>query len=227
MKSIVKGSVTSGAGGAGGRAASRDSVRRDDGRRAAAALHAAVSDLVRVYQFRDRDRICCHDISVTQCYALELLAERGPLRMGALAEQLFLDKSTTSRVVTTLVRKGYVEQKPDAADGRAVALSVTRAGRGLYERITDDLVEQQEALLSDLDPALRDGVTRVIRRLAEAADARFRSGISVGAGCCTGETCAPSSGDAPKRSRSGADRSDDRSGAGAQKRRSSANERTE
>ena len=70
----------------------------------AAALHAAVSDLVRVYQFRDRDRICCHDISVTQCYALEAVAEHGPLRLGALAERMFLDKSTTSRVVATLVR---------------------------------------------------------------------------------------------------------------------------
>ena len=65
----------------------------------AAALHAAVSDLVRVYQFRDRDHICCHDISVTQCYALEAVAERGPMRLGALADRMFLDKSTTSRVV--------------------------------------------------------------------------------------------------------------------------------
>ena len=46
----------------------------------AAALQAAVSELVRVYQFRDRDRICCHDISVTQCYALETLVEHGPMR---------------------------------------------------------------------------------------------------------------------------------------------------
>lgn len=44
----------------------------------AEALHTAVADLVRVYQFRDRDRICCHDISVTQCYALEALVEHGP-----------------------------------------------------------------------------------------------------------------------------------------------------
>ena len=36
-----------------------------------------MADLVRVYQFRDRDHICCHDVSVTQCYALEMLvAER-------------------------------------------------------------------------------------------------------------------------------------------------------
>ena len=69
---------------------------------------------MRVYQFRDRDRICCHDVSVTQCYALETLVDHGPLRLGALAQRLFLDKSTTSRVVATLVKKGYVEQQPDA-----------------------------------------------------------------------------------------------------------------
>jgi MarR family 2-MHQ and catechol resistance regulon transcriptional repressor len=151
--------------------------------RDAVALHAAVAELVRVYQFRDRDCICCHDISVTQCYALETLAEHGPIRLSALAERLFLDKSTTSRVVGTLVKKGYVEQRADAADGRAIALQVTASGRRLYGRITDDLVEQQKQLLQDLDPEVRDGVVKVIRGLARAADSRFRSGVS-GDGCC-------------------------------------------
>jgi DNA-binding MarR family transcriptional regulator len=156
--------------------------------RDAADLHAAVADLVRVYQFRDRDRICCHDISVTQCYALETLVEHGPLRLSGLAERLFLDKSTTSRVVATLVKKGYVEQGADAQDGRAIALSATRQGRRLCTRITDDLVDQQKQLLQDLDPDVRTGVVRVLRRLARAADARFRSGMaSDGAGTC----CAP------------------------------------
>jgi DNA-binding MarR family transcriptional regulator len=154
--------------------------------RDAADLHAAVADLVRVYQFRDRDCICCHDISVTQCYALETLVEHGPMRLGALADRLFLDKSTTSRVVATLVKKGYVEQGADARDGRAIALSATRKGRGLCARITDDLVGQQKQLLHDLDPDVRAGVVRVLRRLAQAADARFRSGTATGDGkaCC-------------------------------------------
>lgn len=151
--------------------------------RDAVAFQAAVAELVRVYQFRDRDRICCHDISVTQCYALETLVEHGPMRLSALADRLFLDKSTTSRVVGTLVKKGYVEQRADEADGRAIALHVTAAGRRLYTRITDDLVAQQEQLLQDLDPEVRDGVVTVIRRLARAADSRFRAGVSVGT-CC-------------------------------------------
>ena len=155
----------------------------------AEALQAAVADLVRVYQFRDRDRICCHDISVTQCYALETLVEQGPMRLSALTQRLFLDKSTTSRVVQTLVKKGYVEQRDEPNDRRATALRATRAGRQLCARINADLVKQQKELLVDLDPDVRAGVIDVIRRLAQAADNRFRAGVSVE----ESRSCGPSS----------------------------------
>src|SRR3954469_1308194 len=91
----------------------------------AESLHDALSELVRVYQFRDRDRICCHDVSVTQCYALEALVRRGPSGLNELAADLFLDKSTTSRVVATLKRKGYVSRSEHPEDKRAVVLEVT------------------------------------------------------------------------------------------------------
>ena len=148
----------------------------------AEALHSAISDLVRVYQFRDRDRICCYDISVTQCYALELLVEHGPMRSQALAERLLLDKSTTTRVVDALTRKGYVERTTASDDARAVSLKVTHGGQALYEKINRELIAQQAELLADLEPEVRDGVTEVIRRLARAAQSRFVSGVSVG-GC--------------------------------------------
>ena len=153
----------------------------------AAALHAAVSDLVRVYQFRDRDKICCYDISVTQCYALEALAEKGPMRSQALAELLLLDKSTTTRVVDALERKGYVSRRPDATDARALSLQISPSGRTLYDTINRDLIAQQAELLADLDPEIRAGVTDVIRRLARAAEARFITGMSVGR-CDTGRS---------------------------------------
>lgn len=157
--------------------------------RDAKALQAAVADLVRVYQFRDRDKICCYDISVTQCYALEALVEQGPLRSQALANALRLDKSTVTRVVDALVRKGYAERSPDANDARALSLRATRSGRGLYERINGELIAQQAALLRDLDPDMRAAATQIIQRLAQAAEARFVSGVSVGS--CAPSSCAP------------------------------------
>lgn len=158
----------------------------------AEALHAAVSDLVRIYQFRDRDKICCYDISVTQCYALEALVERGPSRSQALAEVLRLDKSTTTRVVDALVRKSYVERLPDPEDARAVSLRVTPDGRKLYERINSELIAQQIDLIRDLDPEVCTAATEILRRLARAAQSRFVSGVSVGScapGCGTDGKC--------------------------------------
>jgi MarR family transcriptional regulator, 2-MHQ and catechol-resistance regulon repressor len=157
----------------------------------AEALQAAVADLIRVYQFRDRDRICCHNVSVTQCHALEALIDHGPLRLGELSERLWLDKSTTSRVVRTLVRKGYVRQQADASDGRATTLSATAAGRKLCGRIAAELTAQQRELLADFDADVRAGVVDVIRRLARVADSRFRSGGSSAGGGCAPGGCAP------------------------------------
>jgi MarR family transcriptional regulator, 2-MHQ and catechol-resistance regulon repressor len=150
-------------------------------------LHTALSELVRVYQFRDRDRICCHDISVTQCYALEALIRRGPSGLNELAAELYLDKSTASRVVATLERKKYVTRERHPDDGRAVILSVSPAGRRLYERIRTDLVAETRELLEDFEPEVAKGAARLILRLARAA--AERSGVAPGAGCCPPTGC--------------------------------------
>jgi len=154
----------------------------------AAALHEALSELVRVYQFRDRDRICCHDISVTQCYALEALLRRGPSGLNELAAELYLDKSTASRVIATLERKRYVSRAPHPEDKRAIVLTVTAAGRKLCQRIRTDLVTEARQLLEDFEPEVREGAARLILRLARAA--AVRSGVAPGTGCCpTSDGC--------------------------------------
>lgn len=145
-------------------------------------LYAALSELVRIYQFRDRDRICCHDISVTQCYALEALVRRGPSGLNELANDLFLDKSTASRVVATLKRKGYVARVTHSEDRRAVVLTVTPAGRQLHDRIRQDLVAEERALLADFEPEVRKAAPKLLLRLARAAMSRTgRSGMLA---CC-------------------------------------------
>ena len=83
----------------------------------AARLTAAMSDMIRVVQFRDRDRACCYDISVTQCYALEAVVDGSGLTVNELAAHLYLDKSTTSRVANGLVQKGLITRRRDPATG--------------------------------------------------------------------------------------------------------------
>jgi MarR family 2-MHQ and catechol resistance regulon transcriptional repressor len=155
----------------------------DDGLQAdAVELHRALGELVRVYQFRDRDRICCYDISVTQCYALEAVAADGPLTLNELAARLYLDKSTASRVVDALEKKGHVRRMESPADRRALQLRVTDDGRALHARIESDILAQEAALLADFTPEVRKAMARLIGQLARAAGTRIDNS---GGACCT------------------------------------------
>jgi MarR family 2-MHQ and catechol resistance regulon transcriptional repressor len=144
--------------------------------RQAKELQDALAEFIRVYQFRDRDRICCHDVSVTQCYALDALLRRGLVTMNELAAELCLDKSTTSRVVATLERKGYVARATHPRDGRAVLLTATASGRRLVERIIGELVDEKKQLLAEFPEEVRESAAELIQRLTAAS--RGRSVVS-------------------------------------------------
>ena len=144
-----------------------------DLRRDGEAFHEALSDFVRAYLVGERDRVCCHDVSLTQCYTLDALLRRGPSTLNALAAELCLDKSTASRVVSTLQRKGYVGRTTHPGDGRAVLLVITTAGRRLCDRLRADRIDERTELLAGLSPEVREGITEVMRRLADATRRRM------------------------------------------------------
>jgi MarR family transcriptional regulator, 2-MHQ and catechol-resistance regulon repressor len=149
--------------------------------RDAQELHRALSELIRVYQFRDRDRICCYDVSVAQCNALEVLVRHGPVTLNELAAGLYLDKSTTSRIVDGLERKGYVVRRTHPEDRRALLLEPTMSGRQLMARIEHDILEEEKHLLAEFEPEVRQAMARLIARLARAAAARVDTS---GGTCC-------------------------------------------
>jgi len=151
-----------------------NTVKKSPTQKDAERLYEALSDLVRVYQFRDRDTICCHDISVTQCYALEALVTSGPRTLNELAAQLYLDKSTASRVVSTLERKGYITRQTHPEDRRAILIDVTASGRKLCSTIQAELIDETRKLLDDFEPAVREAAPRLLDRLARAGERRLQ-----------------------------------------------------
>ena len=148
----------------------------------AVRLHRVLLELKRAYQFRDRECICCYDVSVTQCWALEALIRRDGLTLNELAGELYLEKSTASRVVSALERKGYVERARHPDDGRAIVLSASTAGRQLYARIEEGLLAQERRLLEEFDPEVRRSLIRLLGRLTEAASSGV---LAEGGKCCS------------------------------------------
>lgn len=147
----------------------------------AAAFSDALGELIRVVQFRDRDRACCYELSVSQCYALKAVADASGLTVNELAGYLYLDKSTASRIANGLVEKGLVVRERSQEDGRIVHLVATDAGREVHERIESDLAEEYAELLEDFDPAFRSAIVKLVRRLRRSFAARVET---EGGSCC-------------------------------------------
>jgi len=148
--------------------------------RDAERLADALEDLLRVVQFRDRDRACCYDVSVSQCYALERVVAAGGLTVNDLAASLYLDKSTASRIANSLVDKGYLARARDPEDGRVVRLVPTPAGSALCRRILDDIAGEYAEMLADFSPEVRAGIIRLVGRLGRS----FSSGVEASGGSC-------------------------------------------
>lgn len=135
-------------------------------------LYEVLNQLIRAHQFRDRDRICGHDISVAQCYALETLIKQGSMRLQSLADEMYLDKSSTSRVIDSLERKGYVIRLADEEDRRAIQIRPTSRGQALYQAIRAELIAEERALIAMLSPETRQATLHLLRQLTKAAKVR-------------------------------------------------------
>lgn len=103
---------------------------------------------------------------------LHPLVRLGPLRQGALAEQVRADPSTVSRHVAALVEEGLVRRVADAADGRATQLVVTDAGIAALAQLGRDRAAVVDRITTAWNPddlaAFSDLLGRFLDDLAAA-----------------------------------------------------------
>lgn len=83
------------------------------------------------------DALRPHGLGATQWYVLHQLAEIGPTMQRDLVRLLQIERATMSVIIAALVRKGLVEQVPDAVDQRRKLLRLTPAGTALWGELPD------------------------------------------------------------------------------------------
>ena len=136
----------------------------------AAALYDAATAFIRAYQFRDRDQALRQGLTVVQAYALDFLRRSDGQRLTELAEALQLDKSTTSRVVAGMKRRGLVDWSHPADDRRAIRIVATSEGKQRYERLRRAIVRENVRLLSPYSATARRAALMILEQLVERAN---------------------------------------------------------
>ncbi|WP_393080972.1 MarR family winged helix-turn-helix transcriptional regulator [Streptomyces sp. LN704] len=116
---------------------------------------------------RELARILPHDCPAGSAAVLTLLGRHGDMRMSKLAELLAVDMSVTSRHVTHVADRGWIERLPDPADKRSRILRLTGAGLTRLDELSQrssqlfadrlsDWSDQEVGLLSHLMGRLRE-----------------------------------------------------------------------
>jgi DNA-binding MarR family transcriptional regulator len=80
-----------------------------------------------------------YNLGTTQWYVLYLLANDGPMNQRDLTSMLEIERATLSAVISALVRKGLIDQVPDADDQRQKVLKITTTGTNLWSTLPDPI----------------------------------------------------------------------------------------
>ena len=109
------------------------------------------------------------DLSLSEMFALLELSAEAPMSQQALAEQLHLEKSTVSRLIKHLERRGWVRRVRDLHDTRMFQLHLSDVGHEQAELLAKSLTERHQRLLAALRPdeqeALAYGLSALVRAL--------------------------------------------------------------
>jgi DNA-binding MarR family transcriptional regulator len=108
-------------------------------------------------------------LSWTSFVALWVLWVWGEMESRDLAAAVGISRPTSTGVVTTLERRGLVERKRNAADGRMVRVSLTESGRTRIEDLFPRFNAEEAAVTSHLSPREQEAMAAMLRSMLRVA----------------------------------------------------------
>lgn len=133
-------------------------------------FHNNIVELIKKYQFRDRNEITCCGISVSQCYVLEALHFQGAITMNKLAQQMHLSISTITRVVDQLEGKKLVTRKQHPKDSRARIIKLTPKGEKVFLQSWTNVFESEKKIFENIKPEHRKVLLSLLKDLNHSVD---------------------------------------------------------
>ncbi|MCI3274599.1 MarR family winged helix-turn-helix transcriptional regulator [Streptomyces cylindrosporus] len=139
------------------------------------AERAQYEELVRQFSAfgavkRELGRILPSDCPSGSAAVLTLLGRHGDMRMSRLAELLAVDMSVTSRHVTHLAERGWIDRSPDPADKRSRILHLTPDGTTRLEALSERTTQLLAERLADWSDEEVAQLTRLMARLRSSFD---------------------------------------------------------
>ena len=127
-------------------------------------------------------RLAPHNLTIQQFWVMLVLLEGGTTSLHPLAQQVWMDDPTASRVVKGMVARGLLHIKPDPKHGRRILINLTPEAVSMAKELQVLANEIKAALILGLSldeqAALRHGMLTMIANL----EGMFAELVASGAG---------------------------------------------
>ena len=111
-------------------------------------------------------------VSLPQLRVLVLVASRGRLNLGQVAEALGVHPSNATRTVDRLVVAGLLGRAEDAHDRRYLVLELTSKGHDVVQRVMEYRRAAILAVMENMSASRRRALAAALESFAEAAGER-------------------------------------------------------
>lgn len=109
-------------------------------------------------------------LSWTSFVAMWVLWVWGEMESRDLASAVGISRPTSTGVVTTLERRGYVRRRKNAEDGRMVRVSLTDRGRRKIEQLFPRFNAEETVVTSHLSAEQQDTMATMLRSMLKTAE---------------------------------------------------------
>ncbi len=114
-------------------------------------------------------RLLPYELTPQQFWVILVLMERGSCSLHPLAQLVWMDDPTASRVVKGMVARGLLRTQPDPKHGRRILISLEPAALPLAQELQTIASEIKATLVLGLSPeqqgALRQGLLLMVANL--------------------------------------------------------------
>lgn len=125
--------------------------------------------LMRAFGLHKPDQTPCgQPVAVAEAHALMVLTSDEPLSQKELGTLLSLEKSTVSRLVSQLQKRGWVMRTRSPQDKRMIELRLTDSGRTMSAQLAKARQAKFQQVLSAIPVEQRAFVTDALSILVEA-----------------------------------------------------------
>lgn len=111
-----------------------------------------------------------YGLSTQEWRLIAVLGEDGDRTQLELVKRTRMEKVPVSRAARSLEEKDLVRRTTSESDARSRRLSLTAAGRRIYERVAPAALEAEAEVLADLKPSERAVLRSLLERVEHSAN---------------------------------------------------------